>query len=38
VLDALDEVMAAISAGDAVDTGIVKSFVCTVNKVPASQT
>ncbi|WP_353507796.1 hypothetical protein [Intrasporangium sp.] len=38
VLDALDEVMAAISAGDAVDTGIVKSFVCTVNKVPASRT
>lgn len=38
VLDALDEVMAAINAGDAVDTGVVKSFVCTVNKVPASQT
>lgn len=38
VLDALDEVMAAISAGDAVDNGVVKSFVCTVNKVPASQT
>ena len=37
VLDALDEVMAAMTAGDAVDTGIVKWFVCTVNKVPASQ-
>jgi hypothetical protein len=37
VLDSLDEVMAAISAGDAVDTGVVKWFVCTVNPVPASQ-
>jgi len=37
VLDALDEVMAAMSAGDAVDAGVVKEFVCTVNKVPASE-
>ncbi|GAA6525165.1 hypothetical protein [Intrasporangium sp. DVR] len=37
VLDALDEVTAAMVAGDAVDTGIVRWFVCTVNKVPASQ-
>jgi hypothetical protein len=37
VLDALDEVMAAMAAGDAVDTGVVNWFVCTVNRVPASQ-
>lgn len=37
VLDALDEVMAALAAGDAVDTGVVKWFVCTVNPVPAGQ-
>lgn len=37
VLDATDEVMAAISAGDAVDTGVVKLFVCTVNPVPANE-
>lgn len=36
VLDSTAEVMAALAAGDAVDTGIVKWFVCTVNKVPAS--
>jgi hypothetical protein len=35
VLDATDEVMAAMSAGDLVDTGVVKRFVCTVNKVPS---
>ena len=37
VLDAADEVAAAIAAGDLVDTGVVKYFVCTVNKVPPSQ-
>ncbi len=34
VIDALDEVHAALSSGLATDTGIVKEFVCTVNKVP----
>jgi hypothetical protein len=34
VLDALDEVQAALASGHAWDTGIVKEFVCTVNKVP----
>jgi hypothetical protein len=28
--------MAALTAGDAVDTGVVRLFVCTVNKVPAN--
>jgi hypothetical protein len=37
VLDSADEVRAAMTAGDAVDLGVVKLFVCTVNKVPASQ-
>ncbi len=36
VLDSTAEVMAAFAAGDAVDTGVVRLFVCTVNKVPAS--
>ncbi|HEU5143988.1 MAG TPA: hypothetical protein VFT81_02335 [Dermatophilaceae bacterium] len=36
VLDATDEVMAAMSAGDLVDAGVVKLFVCTVNPVPAN--
>lgn len=35
VLDSTAEVMAALAAGDAVDTGIVRLFVCTVNTVPA---
>lgn len=35
VLDSTAEVMAALTSGDAVDTGIVRWFVCTVNKVPA---
>lgn len=35
VLDSAAEVMAALAAGDAVDTGIVRLFVCTVNTVPA---
>jgi hypothetical protein len=36
VIDATNEVMAAMSAGDLVDAGVVKLFVCTVNPVPAS--
>ncbi|EWT00952.1 hypothetical protein N865_05860 [Intrasporangium oryzae NRRL B-24470] len=35
VLDAANEVQAAIAAGALVDNGVVKYFVCTVNKVPA---
>jgi hypothetical protein len=35
VLDATDEVQAALAAGTAVDNGIVKYFVCTLNKVPS---
>lgn len=34
VIDALDEVHAALDSGLAVDTGIVREFVCTVNPVP----
>ena len=34
VLDATDEVAAALASGTAVDDGIVKYFVCTLNKVP----
>src|SRR5829696_3700284 len=34
VLDAADEVQAAIAAGALVDDGVVKYFVCTVNPVP----
>ena len=37
VLDATDEVQAALASGDAIDEGVVKYFVCTVNKVPPSQ-
>lgn len=37
VLTSDTELMAAMTAGDAVDTGVVKYFVCTVNKLPASQ-
>ena len=36
VLDSTAEVMAAFAAGEAVYTGVVRLFVCTVNKVPAS--
>jgi hypothetical protein len=36
VLDSDTEVLAAIAAGDLVDDGVVKYFVCTVNPVPAS--
>jgi hypothetical protein len=36
VLDATDEVQAALASGTAVDDGIVKYFVCTLNKVPSS--
>lgn len=35
VLDAADEIDAALASGDLVDDGIVKYFVCTLNKVPA---
>lgn len=37
VLDALDEVHAALASGHAHDAGIVREFVCTVNKLPAQQ-
>ena len=37
VLDAADEVQAAIAAGALVDDGVVKYFVCTVNPVPHGQ-
>ena len=37
VLDATDEVQAAIDAGALVDEGVVKYFVCTVNPVPHGQ-
>lgn len=37
VLDWASEVETAIAAGTIVDNGIVREFVCTVNKVPASQ-
>jgi hypothetical protein len=37
VLDAADEIDAAMAAGALVDDGIVKYFVCTLNKVPASR-
>lgn len=37
VLTSDTELGAAFLAGDAVDNGVVKYFVCTVNKVPASQ-
>ena len=36
VIDATNEVVAAMATGDLVDTGVVKLFVCTVNPVPAS--
>ncbi|WP_270886369.1 hypothetical protein [Pedococcus sp. 5OH_020] len=34
VLDATAEVQAAMASGAAVDNGVVKYFVCTINKVP----
>jgi hypothetical protein len=37
VLDSDEEVMAAMTAGDVLDGGVVKYFVCTLNKVPAAQ-
>lgn len=37
VLTSDTELMAAMTAGDAVDAGVVKSFVCPVIPVPASQ-
>jgi hypothetical protein len=36
VLDSADEINAAIASGALVDDGIVKYFVCTLNKVPAN--
>ena len=36
VLDAADEIDAALASGALVDDGIVKYFVCTLNKVPAN--
>jgi hypothetical protein len=36
VLDAANEIDAAMASGALVDDGIVKLFVCTLNKVPAS--
>jgi hypothetical protein len=35
VLDSADEIDAAIASGALVDDGIVKYFVCTLNKVPS---
>ncbi len=35
VLDSSDEIDAALASGALVDDGIVKYFVCTLNKVPA---
>lgn len=37
VLDSATEIEAAMAAGALVDEGIVKYFVCTLNKVPASR-
>jgi hypothetical protein len=37
VLDATDEVQAALASGHAVDNGIVRYFVCTLNKVPSGR-
>ncbi|HEY9310168.1 MAG TPA: hypothetical protein VIP82_20385 [Microbacterium sp.] len=34
VLDAADEVWAALTAGDLIDNGVVTQFVCTLNRVP----
>ena len=36
VLDSADEINAALASGALVDEGIVKYFVCTLNKVPAN--
>lgn len=36
VIDSTDELALAFADGTAVDNGIVKTFVCTVNKVPAN--
>ena len=37
VLDSADEIDAALASGALVDDGVVKYFVCTLNKVPASR-
>lgn len=34
VIDSTDELGLALANGTAVDTGVVRAFVCTVNKVP----
>lgn len=34
VLDSAAEVRAALAAGDLVDNGVVRQFVCTLNRVP----
>jgi hypothetical protein len=36
-LDSDAEVLAAISGGYATDLGVVREFVCTVVRIPASQ-
>jgi hypothetical protein len=36
VLDSTDEIDAALASGTLVDDGVVKYFVCTLNKVPAN--
>ena len=35
-LDSAEEIDAALASGALVDDGIVKYFVCTLNKVPAN--
>ena len=37
VLDSADEIDASLASGALVDDGVVKYFVCTLNKVPASR-
>jgi len=37
VLDSADEIDAATASGSLVDDGVVRYFVCTLNKVPASR-
>lgn len=34
VIDSTDELDLAVAAGNAVDTGVVRAFVCTVNPIP----
>ncbi len=37
VIDALDEVHAGFASGHAVDSGVVREFVCTVNPLPRNR-